>query len=60
MNNEWDDTDPDDYTWQEDEGSSVFNRLQKNNESYKPRQRITYNEETERDFSLAYRPAEAA
>ncbi|XP_022041300.1 uncharacterized protein LOC110943876 [Helianthus annuus] len=32
----------------------------RNHEYYKPRQRIAHSEEAERDFSLAYRPAEAA
>ncbi|MFS7910505.1 putative retrotransposon gag domain-containing protein [Helianthus anomalus] len=60
INNEWDDTDADDPTWQDDEGSSVFNHLQRNYESYRPRSRAVYNEAAAHDFSLVYRPAEAA
>ncbi|KAJ0870483.1 putative retrotransposon gag domain-containing protein [Helianthus annuus] len=60
MNNEWEETDPYYPTWEGDEESSVFNRLPKNHEYYKPRQHIGYTEEAERDFRLAYRPAEAA
>ncbi|KAJ0939100.1 hypothetical protein HanRHA438_Chr02g0057241 [Helianthus annuus] len=60
MNNEWEETDPNDPTWVDDEGSSVFNRLPKNHEYFKARQHIGYTEEAERDFRLAYRPAEAA
>ncbi|MFS7946937.1 putative retrotransposon gag domain-containing protein [Helianthus anomalus] len=58
--NEWEETDPNDPTWEDDEGSSVFNRLPKNHEYFKPRQHVGYTEEAERDFRLTYRPAEAA
>ncbi|KAM0025424.1 putative retrotransposon gag domain-containing protein [Helianthus debilis subsp. tardiflorus] len=60
MNSEWNNTDPNDPTWEDDEGSSVFSRLPKNHEYYRPKQHVGYNEEAARDFRLAYRPAEAA
>ncbi|KAJ0818610.1 hypothetical protein HanPI659440_Chr00c01g0704441 [Helianthus annuus] len=58
MNEEWDtnigESDP---TYQQEKTSSVFIRLPKHHEAYRPRIRATYNPSVEHDYGLIYRPA---
>ncbi|XP_022003210.1 uncharacterized protein LOC110900636 [Helianthus annuus] len=49
-----------DRMYNEDENTSVFNWLQKDHTSYKPKICAVYNPEAEHDYNLIYRPAKAA
>ncbi|KAJ0433775.1 hypothetical protein HanIR_Chr17g0874011 [Helianthus annuus] len=53
-------TDEYDRTYNEDDNTSVFNRIQRDHTSYKPKIRAIYNLEAEYDYNLIYQPAEAA